>query len=99
MNVPRYVDIIYPAVSTVSTVTRVGAVVCEVGDEDGGLVHGEHGAAHAGHVISEGANKGSVVLSPHQTCTVTRVGCSAANRLIGEVVQSRRRPLLGPSPG
>ena len=26
------------------------------------------------------------------------VSCSAANRLIGEVVQSRRRPLLGPSP-
>ena len=25
--------------------------------------------------------------------------CSAANRLIGEVVQSRRRSLLGPSPG
>ena len=24
---------------------------------------------------------------------------SAANRLIGEVVQSRRRPLVGPSPG
>ena len=24
---------------------------------------------------------------------------SAANRLIGDVVQSRRRPLLGPSPG
>ena len=24
---------------------------------------------------------------------------SAANRLIGEVVQSRRMPLLGPSPG
>ena len=24
---------------------------------------------------------------------------SAANRLIGEVVQSQRRPLLGPSPG
>ena len=24
---------------------------------------------------------------------------SAANRLIGKVVQSRRRPLLGPSPG
>ena len=29
------------------------------------------------------------------SCVVT----SAANRLIGEVVQSRRRPLLGPSPG
>ena len=27
------------------------------------------------------------------------VGNSAANRLIGEVVQSLRRPLLGPSPG
>ena len=27
------------------------------------------------------------------------VHTSAANRLIGEVVQSRRRPLLGPSPG
>ena len=26
------------------------------------------------------------------------VRISAANRLIGEVVQSRRRPLLGPSP-
>ena len=24
---------------------------------------------------------------------------SAANRLIGEVVQSQKRPLLGPSPG
>ena len=28
-----------------------------------------------------------------------RLFISAANRLIGEVVQSRRRPLLGPSPG
>ena len=27
------------------------------------------------------------------------VSASAANRSIGEVVQSRRRPLLGPSPG
>ena len=27
------------------------------------------------------------------------VQISAANRLTGEVVQSRRRPLLGPSPG
>ena len=29
----------------------------------------------------------------------TTVQDSAANRLISEVVQSRRRPLLGPSPG
>ena len=34
-----------------------------------------------------------LLLSPH------RVAISAANRLIGEVVQSQRRPLLGPSPG
>ena len=27
------------------------------------------------------------------------ISISAANRLIGEVVQSQRRPLLGPSPG
>ena len=27
------------------------------------------------------------------------IATSAANRLIGKVVQSRRRPLLGPSPG
>ena len=31
--------------------------------------------------------------------TSTIIRTSAANRLIGEVVQSRRRPLLGPSPG
>ena len=34
-------------------------------------------------------------LIPPLLCVCT----SAANRLIGEVVQSRRRPLLGPSPG
>ena len=36
------------------------------------------------------------VSPPEVTITITT---SAANRLIGEVVQSRRRPLLGPSPG
>ena len=30
---------------------------------------------------------------------ITGIMTSAANRLIGEVVQSLRRPLLGPSPG
>ena len=38
----------------------------------------------------------------HSLCTQIRlstVNISAANRLIGEVVQSRRRPLLGPSSG
>ena len=32
-------------------------------------------------------------------CCLQPLFISAANRLIGEVVQSRRRPLLGPSPG
>ena len=38
-----------------------------------------------------------VVVQPAQGTGV--IVTSAANRLIGEVVQSRRRPLLGPSPG
>ena len=37
-------------------------------------------------VLVSGLNKAWIIIS-------------AANRLIGEVVQSRRRPLLGPSPG
>ena len=32
-------------------------------------------------------------------CSNSSINSSAANRLISEVVQSRRRPLLGPSPG
>ena len=36
---------------------------------------------------------------PLSTSTLLRLKTSAANRLIGEVVQSRRRPLLGASPG
>ena len=35
----------------------------------------------------------------HHQYELSGVWSSAANRLIGEVVQSRRRPLLGPSPG
>ena len=31
--------------------------------------------------------------------SIVSIVISAANRLIGEVVQSQRRPLLGPSPG
>ena len=38
-------------------------------------------------------------LHPGAWAWAGRVTISAANRLIGEVVQSRRRPLLGPSPG
>ena len=36
---------------------------------------------------------------PAQVFTIMKDVSSAANRLIGEVVQSQRRPLLGPSPG
>ena len=52
----------------------------------------------------EGAEGGQLGLAqvPQQTgLDLAAVGSSltsAANRLIGEVVQSRRRPLLGPSP-
>ena len=34
-----------------------------------------------------------------QAILLLLIKVSAANRLIGEVVQSRRRPILGPSPG
>ena len=37
--------------------------------------------------------------SAGQDTVLHRITSSAANRFIGEVVQSRRRPLLGPSPG
>ena len=36
--------------------------------------------------------------STHINITNQQIRSSAANRLIGEVVQSRRRPLRGPSP-
>ena len=41
----------------------------------------------------------SMTASPDLSVVRRRRQASAANRLIGEVVQSRRRPLLGPSPG
>ena len=43
-------------------------------------------------------DRGALTLC-HQSFVSACTGISAANRLIGEVVQSRRRPLLGPSPG
>ena len=46
---------------------------------------------------SDGTNKVIVRQLKNQVFII--VNTSAANRLIGEVVQSRRRPLLGPSPG
>ena len=55
--------------------------------------HGVPGGGRAVHAAPEGedADGGYGHLLP--------VPGSAANRLIGEVVQSRRRPLLRPSPG
>ena len=45
----------------------------------------------------------SIVSLQRASVSTVKVGgeveTSAANRLISEVVQSRRRPLLGPSPG
>ena len=55
-----------------------------------GVRHPDLGAVRHGEVLDLPVQV--VVLQPV-------VVPSAANRLIGEVVQSRRRPLLGPSPG
>ena len=51
-----------------------------------------------------GHEDASKILAQHREKVSSAEDCSdsltsAANRLIGEVVQSRRRPLLGPSPG
>ena len=54
---------------------------------------GELGQTRAARVRAQAREHPQV---PGLQVTVT---VSAANRLIGEVVQSRRRPLLGPSPG
>ena len=47
-----------------------------------------------GRIASEDTEPG-----PAQETPLCVSPLSAANRLIGEVVQSWRRPLLGPSPG
>ena len=47
------------------------------------------------HVDAQGLGKVLAVV----VLTVGGLEPSATNRLIGEVVQSQRRPLLGPSPG
>ena len=43
-------------------------------------------------------SKKILVELPDEEERLSIIRSSAANRLIGEVVQSRRRPLLGPSP-
>ena len=77
-------------------------------DVDGG----DHGVCWAGAgVPGGGAGRLQTQTPPHtrhrgggaevssSICYTDSNITSAANRLIGEVVQSRRRPLLGPSPG
>ena len=49
-------------------------------------------------------SRGAAAVCTDEKCSITQrtqesMRISAANRLIGDVVQSRRRPLLGPSPG
>ena len=57
-----------------------------VGDKQGGFVRNHlNDAQEADHILL------------YKTGDYVQV--SATNRLIGEGVQSRRRPLLGPSPG
>ena len=50
---------------------------------------------NGGHQAAPGHQE----LLPLEVTLTSQPRSSAANRLIGEVVQSRRRPLLGPSPG
>ena len=57
---------------------------------------GEEEAEEQGVEAEEGESGGQ---PPGAGGAKVRMWISAANRLIGEVVQSRRRPLLGPSPG
>ena len=59
----------------------------------------ERGPGSGGH---PGHNNNNTISSKQGGASVgtqVMVLISAANRLIVEVVQSRRRPLLGPSPG
>ena len=70
-----------------------GDVYLAGGLEDAGRDVGAAAPVRRHHVGGEGPVK---LLVSAANITLTS---SAANRLIGEVVQSRRRPLLGPSPG
>ena len=54
-----------------------------------GLVLVEEDTPQPQHCFSH-----TTTIEPHSA-----VSTSAVNRIIAEVVQSRRRPLLGPSPG
>ena len=70
----------------------VDGVVDAVEGEEGGEVGGV-AADHQQHAQPPGGRHYPARDGPAHSYT------SAANRLIGEVVQSRRRPLLRPSPG
>ena len=68
------------------------------------VVEGCQGEVHLGHELSALVEVGRgpgiyLVQGAPRHIPVQLDNTSAANRLIGEVVQSRRRPLLGPSPG
>ena len=66
------------------------------GDAPGAVHHLQGDAEHELHQRVEGDVEEAGVDEAADTRIIIT---SAANRLIGEVVQSRRRPLLGPSPG
>ena len=60
--------------------------------------HGDTGPRYR-EILKLNPGPGISVTSGIPAASAATLGTSAANRLIGEVVQSRRRPLLGPSPG
>ena len=73
-------------------------------DLEGRVHHGSvrvllPGVEHEVHAVADLGQGVDTALVPGHTTSIMLVIGSAANRLIGQVVQSRRRPLLGPSPG
>ena len=83
-------------------------LLCDANDPAGGPGAGIAGGlaelvAALAEVVLVGVNHDGAaddgVLAHQRDHPVRDVHLSAANRLISEVVQSRRRPLLGPSPG
>ena len=67
----------------------------------GGQGDQAQGAAPQADQQDEAAAGERKIVTPFHHVNVSGIAIiiSAANHLIGEVVQSRRRPLLGPSPG
>ena len=85
--------------ATHDVVHILGEVVGEAGQQ---VLVDVEGGGEGAEAASPGRDTQGQDVAGQGACRVVerkhRIMTSAANRLIGEVVQSRRRPLLGPSP-